>query len=107
MIFWHPEEYIFAFDKGAVSLDSINLDNYVAVMNYVAENSAYDNAGENSLVCEETNPPCLSIPSLKSKYELDWEEYKLRHPEIIPELEPIIKEQLTQYRRMVLDFLLY
>src|SRR5690606_11325674 len=25
--------YIFAFDKGAVSLDSINLDNYVAVMN--------------------------------------------------------------------------
>jgi len=99
--------YIFAFDKGAVSLDSINLDNYVAVMNYVAENSAYGNAGENSLVCEKTNPPRLSISSLKSKYELDWEEYKLRHPEIIPELEPIIKEQLTQYRRMVLDFLLY
>jgi hypothetical protein len=37
--------YFFTFDKGALTLNDINPENYVSVMEYVIENSKYSNAG--------------------------------------------------------------
>ena len=99
--------YIFGFDKGALTLNNINLENYLAVMNYIGENAYYDNAGESSLDFTPVTPPKIDILPLTSKYDFDWEAYKKRHPNFPPHLEPLMKKQMEQYRKKVIEFLSY
>ena len=46
--------FIFNFDKSAMSLDTINIENYAAVIQYVAENTNYQNAGATARGPENT-----------------------------------------------------
>ena len=104
-------KYIFEFDKSPVSLNSVNVENYAAVLRYVAENAKYDNAGERSPAEEEASfSPKIDeseryIPEIRSKYFKTWEEYKREHPEIDPRLEAIIAEKLQSYEEMLFNML--
>ncbi|HHX74861.1 MAG TPA: uroporphyrinogen decarboxylase [Firmicutes bacterium] len=96
--------YFFKLDKALISLDSINPENYRAVLQYVSENATYDNAGEHIAVERTVNRPTVKVREIKSKYFPSWDEYKERHPNIDPKLEPIIKEKLTNYQKIVSRF---
>lgn len=105
-------KYIFEFDKSPVSLNSVNVENYAAVLRYVAENAKYDNAGESSPVEKEASfsPKIVEsvryIPEIiRSKYIKTWEDYKREHPGIDPKLEPIIAEKLQSYENMLFNML--
>lgn len=96
-------KYYFEFDKSPVTLDSVNVENYAAVLQYVAENAKYDNPGgparsENKLENKATK---IEIPEFKSKYYKSWEDYRQGHPEINPKLEPVIAQKLQSYEEML------
>ncbi|MTI57573.1 uroporphyrinogen decarboxylase family protein [Geosporobacter ferrireducens] len=96
-------KYYFEFDKSPVTLDSINVENYAAVLQYVAENAKYDNPGEPTVA--EGKPVVKNIlagiPKFKSKYYQTWDEYKAGHPDINPALEAIIASKLQSYEEML------
>lgn len=93
--------YIFDFDKGPLSLSSVNVENYTAVLEYVSENTDYPNAGQ--LVTEEKfdSPIDFNIPEFKSKYYSSWKQYREKHPEINPIMEGIIASKLQPYEEML------
>lgn len=70
-------KYIFNFDKVIITANSINLDNLVAVTEYVRDHSKYDNAGETAGMPfnkeDYTAPPC---DWADSQYYLNAEQYR-------------------------------
>ncbi|MBB6217327.1 hypothetical protein HNQ80_003446 [Anaerosolibacter carboniphilus] len=96
-------KYFFEFDKSPVSLDSVNVENYMAVLQYVAENAKYDNPGEAAASEDKSanKPKTIEIPEFKSNYYKAWEEYKVGHPEIGPKIEPIMASKLQSYEEMI------
>ncbi|AOT68685.1 uroporphyrinogen decarboxylase family protein [Geosporobacter ferrireducens] len=99
--------YYFTFDKTPVTLDSINVENYAAVLKYVVENSKYDNAGEKaaSEKISAKTPIKEEIPEFKSKYYMSWNDYKEIHSDIDPKLEPLMAAKLQTYEDMVFRML--
>jgi len=99
--------YYFDFDKSLISIDSANIENYTAVTRYIAENSYYNNAGEPLASDANKGKKFVDtgeIKAFKSKYYQTWEEYKEKHPNISPELEPIIAQKLQMYEEMLFTF---
>lgn len=94
-------KFIFSFDKSPVSLDSVNVENYSAVLDYVAENTNYANAGEPAAGGDqpilETAAEKGALPQFKSRYYQTWAEYKDKHSEINSRLEPVIASKLQGY----------
>lgn len=75
--------WYFNFDKTIITLNSIKVENLYAVIQYLAENGKYDNAGERAWKqnTEDTIHKCLdTLPPVNSKYyktrEQIAEEYK-------------------------------
>ena len=63
--------YYFNFDKTILTLNSINLENLYAVIDYVHENGKYENAGQRSTVQDKKDtikPVLKDIPNFKTKY---------------------------------------
>ncbi|WP_238142609.1 hypothetical protein [Tepidanaerobacter syntrophicus] len=90
-----------------ISIDSANIENYTAVTRYIAENSYYNNAGEPLASDANKGKKFVDtgeIKAFKSKYYQTWEEYKEKHPNISPELEPIIAQKLQMYEEMLFTF---
>ncbi|AKL96838.1 hypothetical protein CACET_c33950 [Clostridium aceticum] len=96
-------KYYFTFDKSPVSLDSINVENYAAVLKYVAENTNYHNAGEAAASEKkiEVKPVSKDIPVFQSKYYTPWEAYKEKHPEMDAKLEPVMAPKIQSYEEMM------
>ncbi|MCL1803762.1 MAG: uroporphyrinogen decarboxylase [Eubacteriaceae bacterium] len=100
--------YHFQFDKSAVSVRDINLDNYVAVLNYVLENGKYENAGQKAsgefdfLNFQDTVKPYLKdYPTFVSKYDLPFDEFVKDFPVPHERALPIMQAQYEKYQRMV------
>lgn len=97
-------KYIFEFDKSPVSINSVNLDNYAAVLQYIAENAKYERAGDAAAAKDgiSIKPEAgIETPAFKSRYYKSWGEYKENHPEIDPELEQVIAPKLQSYEEMM------
>jgi len=101
--------YIFEFDKSPVSVDSVNVENYAAVLKYVAENANYGNTRESAATEEKLfeKPVAGSgdIPEFLSRYYQSWNKYKQSHPGIDPELEEVIASKLQSYEDMLFKML--
>ena len=98
--------YYFCWDKSALSLDDINVENYVAVMEYVRDNYKYDNAGspvDAGLKKEDTIVKGLrsKYPEFQSKYVLSFEEYKKEYPPVDERAEPYMKAAYEKYLAML------
>ncbi|KPU45655.1 uroporphyrinogen decarboxylase (URO-D) [Oxobacter pfennigii] len=92
--------YYFNFDKSALTLDSINLENFYAVLEYVYENGAYQNAGQKvtDVPKESTIKPVLKdIPKFESKYYVHKEDYMKTHSYSREDLNSIVYDQVQQY----------
>ncbi|MCR3922732.1 MAG: hypothetical protein NUK65_09485, partial [Firmicutes bacterium] len=74
--------YVFGFDKGALTLSDVNLENLAAVAECVRDYGVYENAGESfgTPVNSEGFVFDESILDLKSKYFFDWDEFKTKYP---------------------------
>ena len=98
-------KYYFEFDKGPLSLDTINVENYRAVLEYVAENTTYTNAGKsvNPQAQPKQAPARVEIPQIESKYYHTWPEYRAEHPNMNPSLEPVMAPKLQSYEDMVFN----
>lgn len=99
--------FVFSFDKSPLSLADVNVENYVAVLKYVAENTKYDNAGE--VVIKEENSSrqqiIEKIPEFKSKYYRSTDDYHVNNSEIDAKLKPVIAPILQSYEEILFNFL--
>jgi hypothetical protein len=89
--------YIFQFDKNPLLTSDINLENYTAVLRYVAENAYYDNPGDNVFMAKEINSSNTEdkIPPFRSKYYKTDSKYS----------EKFISSKLQSYEEMVFAFI--
>lgn len=97
--------FIWKFDKSTLSINDINPENYVAVMEYVLENSKYDNAGE--LVTTDKKEDSVVkyshlYPEFKSKYVVSFDEFKKSYPPVDDSVEPLMRSAYDKYTNMVL-----
>lgn len=93
--------YIFGFDKMALTLGDINLENLAAVTDFVREYGKYDNAGESfgmPLNSEKFVFDKTIMPPLKSRYSVDWSKY-----EKIPEVG---RKRLEKEEKSFFDFIM-
>lgn len=75
--------YLFGFDKAPLTLKDVNLENYLALAEFVHEYAVYPNAGESfgtPVNVEGFKFDEKIIPPIKSKYLFDWDEYKAKYP---------------------------
>ncbi|WP_041668948.1 uroporphyrinogen decarboxylase/cobalamine-independent methonine synthase family protein [Acetobacterium woodii] len=101
--------YWFTFDKSPYSLNTINPENYRAVLEYVRDNSNYDNAGEKvwTLPKEASIDPVLkNIPEFKSQYYTPYDEYKINNPAPRPDLDVIVGQKMQHYEDMLFGMLM-
>ena len=80
--------WYFNFDKTIITLNSIKVENLYAVIQYLAENGKYDNAGEKAFKqnTEDTIHKCLdTLPPLKTKYYKSREEIAEEYKDYILE----------------------
>ena len=84
------------------SLNSINLENYIAVIDYVAENTWYTNAGELAIDRKRYGTvACPEIPELKTKYlENDFSERDTT------DIDEVMSRQLRKYDTVLMNMLL-
>jgi len=100
--------YQFQFDKQALSLSDIDVENYKAVINYVLENGKYSNAGEKAsgdfdfINFQDTVKPYLKdYPVFKSKYDLPFEEFIKDYPVPAERALPIMKQKYEHFLNML------
>lgn len=80
--------YLFGFDKGALTLGDINIENYIALSEFVRDYAVYPNAGQSfgtPLNSEDFKFDENLIGPLKSKYLFNWDIYKEKYP-LTPDL---------------------
>lgn len=98
--------YIFGFDKNPFVLKEVNLDNWAALSETVAEYGVYQNAGEaygTPLNSEGFVFDPSKFRSVESKYLVDWDTFKSANP-LAPDFA---KGNLAQYDAEVLNFFMY
>ncbi len=96
--------YFFCFDKSALNINDINPENYVALMEYVLENSKYDNAGQQvtTMKKEDTIKKFAhSYPEFKSKYYVPFDDFKKIYPPADEKVEPLMRAAYEKYSAMV------
>lgn len=75
-------QYVFSFDKNALSLTDINLENLIAVCETVLEYGVYSNAGEpTGEVFSKDDYTHSDIPAFSSKRYMSFEQFRERYPE--------------------------
>lgn len=100
--------YYFNFDKSPYSLNTINPDNYRAVLEYVRDNGTYANAGEKvwTVDRETTIDHVLKeIPPFESKYYHDYDQFKIDHPAPRADLDPVIGQKFQQYEDLLFNLI--
>lgn len=100
--------YYFTCDKGALNLNDINPENYIAVMEYVLENGKYDNAGEPVTTAKkEDSIKKFShlYPEFKSQYIVSFDDFKKEYPPVSEKVEPLMRAAYEKYSAIV-DFMM-
>ncbi|WP_213975242.1 uroporphyrinogen decarboxylase family protein [Tepidanaerobacter acetatoxydans] len=100
--------YIFGFDKQALRLADINPENYVAVMEYVLENSKYTNAGQPVTTAKREDSIVKfshTYPEFKSKYIVSFDEFIKDYPPADDRVEPLMRAAYDKYTSMVVPSL--
>ncbi|MCR3923281.1 MAG: hypothetical protein NUK65_12335 [Firmicutes bacterium] len=75
--------YMFGFDKGPLVLHDINIENYIALTEFVRDYAVYPNAGESygtPLNSEQFSFDLTDSLKIKSKYMHNWDEFKQENP---------------------------
>ncbi|NLZ39145.1 MAG: hypothetical protein GX893_06005 [Firmicutes bacterium] len=99
--------YYFCFDKSALQLSDINVENYVAVMEFVLENYKYENAGEkvSSVKKEDTiRDYSNQYPEFKSKYIIDFDDFIADYPPADEKAIPFMRAAYEKYSAIVDPF---
>ena len=84
-----------------MSLDTINIENYAAVIQYVAENTNYQNAGETAKG-SDNNPyekPSTTVGSFESPFYTNWRDVPKN--EIETSLKSTVDPLLQSYEDML------
>ncbi|KPU44087.1 uroporphyrinogen decarboxylase UroD [Oxobacter pfennigii] len=100
--------FMWKFDKQALILNDVNPENYIALMEYILENSKYDNAGE--LVTIDKKEDSIVkyshlYPKFESKYVVPFDEFKKAYPPVDDRVEPLMRHAYDKFTNMVLPFL--
>ena len=86
-------QYIFGFDKGALTHQDVNIENLIAVCDTVREYGVYDNPGAPAgEVFDKSKYKHSSFPEFKSKYYTSWEDYIKEFPYTPDEAKPLIMQ---------------
>ena len=86
-------QYIFGFDKGAMTHQDINMENLIAVCDTVREYGVYDNPGAPSgEVFNKDDYKHSELKEFKSKYYTTWEEYTNEFPYTPDEAMPLVMQ---------------
>lgn len=96
--------YIFIFDKSALSPSDIKPENYVAVLEYVIENGKYSNAGQvvtNTKKEDSIKKYSHLYPKFKSKYIMDFDEFKSVYPPPASRVEPLMRMAYDKYFNII------
>lgn len=74
--------YIFNFDKNPLTLDEVNMENLVALTEFLRDYCVYDNPGEafGTPLNSEGFIVDKSMMKIKSKYSFDWDNFKKKNP---------------------------
>ena len=74
-------KFIFSFDKAALTLQDVDLDNLIAVCETVRDHGVYDNPGVKAgEEFHQEDYKHSEIPEFRSKYYRTWEEYIQEFP---------------------------
>ena len=95
------------FDKNALHLGDINPDSYRALMEFVLENSKYENAGEvATTVRREDTVKKFSheYPEFTSKYIVTYDEWKKEYPPINEKADQAMRIAYKKYSDLVQPF---
>lgn len=100
--------YIFGFDKDPLTLGDVNMENLMAVAEFVHEYGTYDNPGEpfgKPLNSEGFVYSEEIIKPVRSKYLFDWEAFKAENP-LTPDLaKPCLEKHNKPFFDSVMDLL--
>ena len=84
-------QYIFGFDKGAMAMSDINIENLTAVCETVRDYGVYDNPGTPTGEIFDKNDYIHSgTPEFRSKYFIEWEDYIKKFPNTPDNAEPLV-----------------
>ncbi|NLN07463.1 MAG: hypothetical protein GX167_07585 [Firmicutes bacterium] len=100
--------YIFIMDKWALNINDIKPENYIAVLEYVAENGKYDNAGEPVTTAKKEDSIrkfSHLYPEFKSKYVPSFDEFKKEYPPVDERVEPLMRAAYEKYTRPVISIM--
>lgn len=98
--------FIFSFDKNPFVLNDINLENYIAILDYVKNNTNYDNAGCKSLNENiELKYHKEDIPPYTSKYQHCDQINSIFTQNLREDLKSTATNILSNYENQVMDFL--
>ncbi len=92
--------FYFLCDKSALTLSDINVENYVATMEYVREHSKNENAGQlvNPTMKKEDTIVHYEFPEFESKYIVSYDEYKKEYPPVADRMEPYMRAGYEKYQ---------
>ncbi|MBR4395019.1 MAG: uroporphyrinogen decarboxylase [Eubacteriaceae bacterium] len=100
--------FMWSYDKQALSLADIDIDNYIAVQEYVLNNTNYANAGQKAsgefdfMNFQNTVEHYLKdYPEFKSKHDLPFEEFIKDYPVPAERVIPYMKEAYEKYVSLV------
>ena len=97
-------KYRFFLDKGPVSINDINMENYIAVAETVRDYGVYDNAGE--VAGDQFNKEDYKVePSrpFESRYFTTWEMFKAKHPNVSEHG----KDKLQEFEERLFQYLMW
>ncbi|MFZ7121585.1 MAG: uroporphyrinogen decarboxylase family protein [Eubacteriaceae bacterium] len=98
--------YFFTFDKGALNLNDIVAENYVAVMEYVLENGKYSNAGQQVTTAKKADSIIKYshlYPEFKSKYIVSFDDFIKEYPPADKRVEPLMRAAYDRYTAEVVS----
>lgn len=95
-------KFIFGFEKSALVLADINIDNLIAVCETVRDYAVYDNPGEKAgLDFNKADYTHSKLEPFESKYYRSWEEYKILNPQTPEEA----KDTVMGYEDAIVKFI--
>ena len=97
--------FYFRFDKNVITIKDLNIENYIAVMEYLQENSKYSNAGQKSMSGDKEKTIrkgyANDYPEFKTKYFVSFDEFKSQYPYVYPDAEADMRAQYDKYTKTV------
>jgi hypothetical protein len=86
-------QYIFGFDKSALVLHDVNIENLIAIAETVRDYGVYDNPGTpTGEVFRQEDYTYSNPPEFKSKHYLTWDQYKDQNPNTPESAKSIVME---------------